>query len=1520
MNQERIYTVSGNSVSWNDATIITNDEWGIPDKVLYDQIKRNAGVGEDEGLTIGSARNVGYINAQISVKDYAGLSVFCPNLWQISVTTYEASEDHWEEASNSFFEEAGKLKNLTQLNTYNVYFNQNQIEKLAGLTNLQQLNLMLQDGSVDLSPIAGLEQLSFLYLQIDGSGFVPQEQPAEVKKKVSNLYITLNDSADDNTRADYDLTGYDSLSNLSISGYGIGSVEGYQDLSNLTNLNVTNYSNTEKTKIGTSFPASLSWLTLQNVELNTITETNIPELAKLNGLTLSGAGLTDAGGIEKLTGLFSLNLGNNRLEAIPNLSGIEGLSTNLSADSESFYFVTKLNLGGNRLTKDAIVGNVPEVFSNNAAWLSQMTKVYINGNSCYSSLTAEELEALINGTSLNANVAEYGQIEISPALVEKLKEGTINVQIQFYGEDGHRVRVNLGNSYGYPTLTDSVNIIDSLYYTGDGSEAAKISSLFPEAGTADVIRVFRNTDIQTESKIPVSYSIPVSEAGKYSLYFFDEATGKVELITTRNYSSLSGTGSFWFDNCTSSYDSASQTWIYSYPENLNYSASKGFYFVLRSNDYILSADGTSFVDGSAVITNDENGIPDSELYNYLLRDVAGGDNILTVSEAYAKTYLSLPLSVKDYKGLAEYFPNLTSINFTTYNSYTGTSISESNWSAAADSFFAEYEKLQKVESVEWMRVEDESQLSKILQNPRLNYLRMYLYTKISDFTALENSSVERLGFEVRGNYLLPQLLPDSIKGKVEYFSLSLGDGYNTAESVDIDVTGFGKLTRLYLYGYGLNSVRGYKDLPLTSLSISKSFNSSNAKESFRLEEALPQTLTSLYLYNVQIDGIKEAGISEMTDLYELRLDRCGLTSIEGVENLSELRMLEFEYNKVTDLAPLKDLTSLSYLFADNNEITDASALAGLTGLTQLWIQNNRIEVLPDLTGLENLGSNNYYRGSSNYSDLVNQINLSGNLLTESAISGKLPDKFTGNAVWMLYSTTKHRGDYACYDSLTASQFAMALNQGNSGSSYRNIYVADDGQIEITKGLMEEMKSSGNRIFLYFIDESGKITAQYYLGDRYGYPELTDTVILKKTAVSYEVSDEDKAKISALFESFEEKPEISYYKFLNSNGVAEIAGYQMLQAPKADQSYRIYFYDYEKQKAEVVSQSYGYHYVRSDESSDIVMTVSNFTTTRTGDNTYKVTLLTNTAYNADKGVYFFVPYQFELPSRVLFTEDGSTEKVIEVVEGGSVPSTVKADEVVSAEYAKDSLLAKLDDSETYGKASITTTQDDTVTLTKDVFEKASSTGKNLSVSVVNDDNEKVYEWSFNSGDLDSSKFVDLDLTVKFDTEKKEAIQNLTNQTDAFYMSFSHHGDLPAPATMTVYVGSQYKDGEKVYLYYFNEESNVIESIGGEGLTVTNGYVTYTITHCSEYFLSKATPNDLGISTGNNNSGSDGGDGSLNDNGKEENVVATTENTLRLSPATGDRLEKAFPYFVWIFMSGAALVGFCLFCMRRKNEEK
>lgn len=117
--------------------------------------------------------------------------------------------------------------------------------------------------------------------------------------------------------------------------------------------------------------------------------------------------------------------------------------------------------------------------------------------------------------------------------------------------------------------------------------------------------------------------------------------------------------------------------------------------------------------------------------------------------------------------------------------------------------------------------------------------------------------------------------------------------------------------------------------------------------------------------------------------------------------------------------------------------------------------------------------------------------------------------------------------------------------------------------------------------------------------------------------------------------------------------------------------------------------------------------------------------------------------------------------------------------------------------------------------------------------IKEKNEKnYYSWTFDKNEVGDT--IDIDFEVTFNSDKEDLMNNIVGNINKKMISFKHHGPLPSKATITVYVGDQYKNGQNLNLYYFNEEENKIEEID-TNLKVAKGYVEFEISHCSDYFL-------------------------------------------------------------------------------------
>ena len=140
--------------------------------------------------------------------------------------------------------------------------------------------------------------------------------------------------------------------------------------------------------------------------------------------------------------------------------------------------------------------------------------------------------------------------------------------------------------------------------------------------------------------------------------------------------------------------------------------------------------------------------------------------------------------------------------------------------------------------------------------------------------------------------------------------------------------------------------------------------------------------TLKYLTISDSKSIDLGQLKNATQLTDLLVVRCNITSLNGLEGLTGLKSLVLDNNQISDLKPLSNLTSLTLLQVNDNQISDLRPLSTLTNLYSLQISNNQITTL---AGLENLTN-------------LTHIYASGNPLTDTSaleVSGCMNALYTG---------------------------------------------------------------------------------------------------------------------------------------------------------------------------------------------------------------------------------------------------------------------------------------------------------------------------------------------------------------------------------------------------------------------------------------------------------------------------------------------------------------------------------------------
>ncbi len=122
----------------------------------------------------------------------------------------------------------------------------------------------------------------------------------------------------------------------------------------------------------------------------------------------------------------------------------------------------------------------------------------------------------------------------------------------------------------------------------------------------------------------------------------------------------------------------------------------------------------------------------------------------------------------------------------------------------------------------------------------------------------------------------------------------------------------------------------------------------------------------------------------------------------------------------------------------------------------------------------------------------------------------------------------------------------------------------------------------------------------------------------------------------------------------------------------------------------------------------------------------------------------------------------------------------------------------------------------------------------------------YSWQFQKDkskniSVEDSLYITEDLRLSIDSNSDGA-SRIIDKVDQkkLIISFDYHGQLPLKTTVKINVQNRFKNGDHLYLYYYNPDNDNIEYIMHD-VEVKNGVVEFQIEHCSDYFLTAAVVN-------------------------------------------------------------------------------
>ena len=145
------------------------------------------------------------------------------------------------------------------------------------------------------------------------------------------------------------------------------------------------------------------------------------------------------------------------------------------------------------------------------------------------------------------------------------------------------------------------------------------------------------------------------------------------------------------------------------------------------------------------------------------------------------------------------------------------------------------------------------------------------------------------------------------------------------------------------------------------------------------------------------------------------------------------------------------------------------------------------------------------------------------------------------------------------------------------------------------------------------------------------------------------------------------------------------------------------------------------------------------------------------------------------------------------------------------------------------------------LSSELLAALKASGKTLVVVSKDLSGKTLYEWAVDG--LKVTSTTPINTFIAFTSDEAAMIDSLTNYARGILLTFEENETLPENTTVTLYVSDQFKDGDKLTLYYYEPSIRKL-SAQVKDLVVDGGKVTFTLTHTSTYFVSPMVLKDLG----------------------------------------------------------------------------
>ena len=138
------------------------------------------------------------------------------------------------------------------------------------------------------------------------------------------------------------------------------------------------------------------------------------------------------------------------------------------------------------------------------------------------------------------------------------------------------------------------------------------------------------------------------------------------------------------------------------------------------------------------------------------------------------------------------------------------------------------------------------------------------------------------------------------------------------------------------------------------------------------------------------------------------------------------------------------------------------------------------------------------------------------------------------------------------------------------------------------------------------------------------------------------------------------------------------------------------------------------------------------------------------------------------------------------------------------------------------------------ITKDILDKIKKSKKQVSFKKVDDEKNDIYTWTIDGNKL--GQLVEFSPKINFEFKRKDKFDTKAGFRTGKYIELS---SMKIPkSTLKINVKNTFKDGEKVNVYYYDEDKNEIVLVK-DNIIVKDNEAEFSVTKGKNYFITRAT---------------------------------------------------------------------------------